>query len=68
MIGLQRTTQVSDRIVLLVAQTAACANVQMKSLTRAWVLSQRVGDAMEILMYIGGGALLIIILLVLFLR
>jgi hypothetical protein len=40
----------------------------MISLTRAQVSSRRVGDAVEVYMYIGLGTLLIIILLILFLR
>ena len=40
----------------------------MNSLTRAQVSSQRVGDAMEIYMYIGLGTLVIIVLVILLLR
>jgi hypothetical protein len=40
----------------------------MKTLTRAHLLSLRVGTAMETHMYIGGGAIIIIILLFLLLR
>ena len=50
------------------AQTAADANAQMNLLTRAQVSSRRVGDAMEIDMYIGLGTLVLIIVLFLILR
>jgi len=56
------------RVASAVAQTAACANGQMHPLPRARVSSLRVGDAMEVHMYIGLGTIVIIILLILILR
>lgn len=53
---------------LAIAQTAAYANAQMNSLARAQVSSLRVGNAMEIHMYIGLGTLVLIIVLFLILR
>jgi hypothetical protein len=49
-------------------QTQALQAGQISSSARAGLFSQRVGSAMENPMYIGAGALLLIILLILFLR
>jgi hypothetical protein len=40
----------------------------MNALTRAHISSQRVGDAMENHMYIGGGLLVVIIVLIILFR
>jgi hypothetical protein len=45
------------------AQTAAFAGAQMNPLARAKESSQRMGDAVEIHMYIGAGSLVVIIIL-----
>ncbi|MCY7306112.1 MAG: hypothetical protein LH632_08180 [Rhodoferax sp.] len=55
-------------LVLAMQQTIAGATDSIHLLASVHALSSRVGGAKEFIMYIGAGAILIIILIVLFLR